>query len=181
MNSLGLYHSQQLIGPCTQQRLTWLLFFQCCLRAVLKPEITYLDHVHYHTVQKSTPLPRETLSGKVISQIPCVSQRYRHLRPQTTFASFPSKLAFFPPHRRRIRFHLDSLLTIPAQFAQNKCLHPIGIPSRPIHPLTANRRSPCPAVSLVRQLGPPVCRSRRLLCGQRDLFFPSPYPISPSL
>lgn len=53
--------------------------------------------------------------------------------------------------------------------------------SRPIHPLNCEPPVPFPSSLSGSPIGPPVCRSRRLLCGQRDLFFPSPYPISPSL
>lgn len=119
--------------------------------------MTY-NHVHYHTIQHSSEYYRPATPNAAIKKIQPVSQRYAHLRLQTAWASrprFPRSSSFlFLFIVVEIQF---PSISVPLQFQFNSSPTSISIQSESSpphrHPLTANRRSPRPAVSLVRQLG----------------------------
>lgn len=79
-------------------------------------------------IPRCLPLLRATLPEQAIRQIPRVPRPYRHLRHETAFPRNSSLFLSF------LFIVIESIsvstlfLTIPAQFAQNRRLHPSGIP-----------------------------------------------------
>lgn len=147
--------------------------------------MTY-NHVHYHTIQHSSEYYRPATPNAAIKKIQPVSQRYAHLRLQTAWASrprFPRSSSFLFLF---IVVEIQFLsISVPLQFQFNSSPTSISIQSESSPPPSTSTYCepsvPSPSCLSGSPIGPPFCRSRRLLCGQRDLFFPSPYPISPSL